>query len=433
MRDPDEPLNILVLHRLGDPLAAPDFLVKHTHLLRNYHPENNYLYHDVSLPIPEFVREEYFDAILLDVTLLCIRWAEDELFQEIISALDFVRHSSALKIAFPQDEYDCHLKLDNWMCSWNVDILYTVLPDHVSALYPQFSRQRTLRKAFTGYLDDKLFKAEPAGYNARPIDIGYRARKLPPYFGRIGQNKWTIAEGVRQKALQEGLTLDIAVGERSSLPGQSWLDFINRCKFTLGANSGSSLLDPYGDIQRKVKSYVAVHPEATFDEVERTCFPGLDGLHSMTAISPRNLEAGMFESCQLLVEGAYSGILEPHQHYIPLTADASNFSDVLKIMRNRHEVDCIRKRCRNRLLDYEPLRASWHAREIIQTVRDEAKPDRPSDASDKGRQASVRYKSAMHRDYEHLWRRQRIKKTIRGFFPYESPTIAFLRRLTRRS
>lgn len=433
MSDSASPLNILVLHRLGDPRVAPDFLVKHTNLLRIYHPEHHYIYHDVSLPIPEFVKEEYFDAILLDVTFLCLRWAGDELFQNVLHSLDFVRGSSALKIAFPQDEYDCHLKLDDWMCSWDVDILYTVLPNHSSVLYPRFGRKGVLRDAFTGYLDDELINAKPANHDTRPIDIGYRARKLPPYFGRIGQNKWTIAGDVRQKATREGFTLDLAVGEKSSLPGQSWLDFINRCKFTLGANSGSSLLDPYGEIQRKVKSYVAANPSATFEDVERSCFPGLDGIRSMTAISPRNLEAGLLESCQILVDGSYSNILEPGEHYIPLRQDASNFSEVAKIMRNRGEVFRIRKACRTRLLEHRPLRASWHARELLQTVQKAAKPDRPSDAKERGCRAVARYSRSMNESYKALWRKQRLKKAIRGLLPDESGIVTFLRRLTGRA
>lgn len=407
---------------------ARDFLVKHTYMLQRHCPENNLLYHDVDLPLPAFVKDIPFDAILLDVTFLCLRWAREDLFREVLRSLEFVKASTALKVAFPQDEYDCHLTLDEWMCDWNVDIVYSVLPEHAEVLYPDFIKGGDIRKAFTGYLNNDLIDLRAGRLEDRPIDIGYRARKLPPYFGRIGENKWRIAESVRQKGEQAGLKLDIAVGEKSSLVGKAWLDFIGQCKFTLGANSGSSLLDPHGLIQRKVRAYITENPNASFNEVERACFPELDGIHSMTAISPRNLEAGLLESCQILVDGTYSEILEPHEHYIPLRGDASNFVEVLEVMRDSREVDRVRQACRTRLLEHKPLRASWHAREIVNSIRSSARTARPSGASDIGRQAIARYRNSMHSDYKRLWRQQHIKKRIRGCFSENSRIIEFLRR-----
>jgi hypothetical protein len=67
-------LNILVLHRLRDPKKAKDVLLKLVFLLKKYKPEHNYLYHDVSLPIPEYIKDFRFDPIILDVTLLCLRY-----------------------------------------------------------------------------------------------------------------------------------------------------------------------------------------------------------------------------------------------------------------------------------------------------------------------------------------------------------------------
>lgn len=423
-----EPLNILILHRLGDPLAARDFLVKHTYLLQRHCPENNLLYHDVDLPLPSFVKDIHFDAILLDVTFLCLRWAREDIFQKFRNSLDFVKTSPALKIAFPQDEYDCHITLDEWMCDWKVDILYSVLPEHVKTLYPSFSKKGIIREGFTCYLNDEDIDLKFVRPEERPIDIGYRARKLPPYFGKIGETKWKIAEAVSRPALQAGLTLDIAVGEKSSLIGKSWLDFISQCKFTLGANSGSSLLDPDGSIQRKVRAYITENPTVSYEEVQKACFPGLDGICEMTAISPRNLEAGLLESCQILVDGSYSGILEPHEHYIPIRDDASNFPDVLRTMRDLEEADRIRKACRTRLLDYQPLRASWHANEIVRSIKGAAITNRPSEAGPMARQAIVSYQDATRSAYKNLWRRQRIRRKIRGYFPENSRTIEFVRR-----
>jgi hypothetical protein len=78
-----------------------------------------------------------------------------------------------------------------------------------------------------------------------------------------------------------------------------------------------------------------VTPDAPFEEVEKNCFPGLDGKYNFTAISPRVLEAAMLGSAQILVDGEYSGIVKPGEHFIPIRPDASNFPEVLDAMADR--------------------------------------------------------------------------------------------------
>ena len=74
---------------------------------------------------------------------------------------------------------------------------------------------------------------------------------------------------------------------------------------------------------------MAEHPDAGYDEIEAACFPGRDGELALFAISPRHLEACATRTGQILVEGAYSGMLEPGQHYLPVRADLSTSGDVL--------------------------------------------------------------------------------------------------------
>ena len=76
--------------------------------------------------------------------------------------------------------------------------------------------------------------------------------------------------------------------------------------------------------------YVAEHPDATYDEIEAACFPGRDGELALFAISPRHLEACATRTGQILVEGGYSGALEPGRHYLPVRADLSDLDTVLE-------------------------------------------------------------------------------------------------------
>ncbi len=68
----------------------------------------------------------------------------------------------------------------------------------------------------------------------------------------------------------------------------------------------------------------------SFDELEAKCFPGRDGELALFAISPRHLEACATRTVQILVEGSYSGVLQPGVHYLELKRDLSNLDAVLE-------------------------------------------------------------------------------------------------------
>ncbi|MEO8544345.1 MAG: hypothetical protein ABI434_12220 [Burkholderiaceae bacterium] len=391
---------------------SPIFLRRHVFVLKEYFPQHNYIYHDAELPLPEFVHDASYDAIILDVTFLCMRWAGSEAFARMRNDYMFVKESGAVKLAFPQDEYDCSGILDDWMCDWNVDVVFSVLTQHLEVIYPKYGLRGEIRHAYTGYIDERLIDIPRRAFSDRPIDIGYRARKLPPYFGRLGETKWSVGILIAQRAREAGLATDIVVGDGGTLLGQAWLDMINNSKFTLGANSGSSMLDPFGDIQRSVKVYLASHPLADFAEVEQHCFSGQDGKYSFTAISPRVLEAGLLESGQLLVEGEYSKIIRPWEHYIPIRSDASDFAVAHEAMQDKALVARLIKDCRSALLDFAELRASFHASQCIDLIGDMKSRKAVVSSCDAFVTAANRYDRKMAPAFRIHWKRQAIKRRL---------------------
>lgn len=402
-------LNILVLHRLGNPKFVAHFLRQHVFALKNCLPEHNYIYHDTTLPLPGYVRDTHFDAIILDVTFLCVRWLPVAVFAGIKEEYDFVKHSDSTKIAFPQDEYDCSELLDGWMCEWGIDVVFSVISSHWDVLYPQYNRVGSIKLGYTGYVDETLLSTEQKPFSRRSVDIGYRARKLPPYFGRIGETKWTIGRDVDRHGKRAGLSTDIVLGEQGTLYGRAWIEFIANSKFMLGSNSGSSLLDPRGDIQQRVREYLGKRPEARFEEVEEWCFKGLDQQYSFTAISPRVLEAALLSSCQILVEGEYSGIVQPWEHYIPVRSDASDFPQVLHAMRDQHLVDRLIRNCREAILDTEGLRYRHTARTVTELISTHNVRKRAKSSFDAVGKIAQRYEQEMPKKYADHWRRQAFR------------------------
>jgi hypothetical protein len=412
-------LSILVLHCLGNPALAPAFLNHHVFALQRNFPDHDYLYHDATLPLPDYVSEQDFHAIILDVTFLTARWASLDFLCARKNAYAFVRESSAIKVAFPQDEYDCNALLDDWMCEWNVDVVFSVIASGWDVLYPRYHMQGDIRLAYTGYIDESLINWPSKPFHKRTIDIGYRAKKLPPYFGRVGQAKWTIGRDVARLGRNSGLNVDIELGDQGTLFGEEWLKFIGNSKFTLGANSGSSLLDPIGNIQRHVRAYLVDNPEANFDEVESACFPGQEGLHSFTAISPRVLEAALLNSAQILVDGEYSGIIKPSEHYIAIREDASNFEEVRSVMSDTGEVIKMISRCRDSILSVDALRYRNKARLILELIGDlSSRKNIPINHSNLLNVIS-NYKEDMSEKYKTYWLRQNFRLSVaKAVAPY---------------
>ena len=126
------------------------------------------------------------------------------------------------------------------------------------------------------------------------------------------------------------LRADISTDEKETFCGDDWYRFLLKCKYTIGVEGGASILDRDGSISRKTDEYCSRHPGASFDEIEKACFPGLDGSLKLFALSPRHLDACMTKTCQILIKGNYNGTLSPELHYIPLEKDFSNLGQVLE-------------------------------------------------------------------------------------------------------
>jgi hypothetical protein len=191
-----------------------------------------------------------------------------------------------------------------------------------------------LRGILTGYLDrDRV--AACARFltpeHRRPIDVGYRTIGKPvPWFGRHGFLKQTIAQAFTPALAAAGLRHDISTEDRDALASSAWYDFLGRCRYTLGVEGGTSILDQDGSIRRRSDAFQREHPDAAFEQIEAAAFPGVDGSFAGFAVSPRHLEACMTGTCQILTEGEYSGVLQPNVHYIPVTKDLSNVDAVVR-------------------------------------------------------------------------------------------------------
>ena len=371
MTPADSKLAILVLHGLGDPESWRAAVRDVEYLLPDHLPQHDYIVHAIEQPLPAFVQQTRFHAIVLGPTFLCARYVPWT-FEKVLAEYAFVGQSDAFKIALPQDDYDCNELLDNWMMDWRVDALYAACSSDWPVLYPRFSGTGRIEQGYTGYIPDAWFRRfeHPRPHPQRTIDVSYRANRLPPNFGRIGQTKTEIGARFAAHPATAGLRLDISTDPADLIFGSRWHDFVENSRFCLASNSGSSLLDPVGAIRRCVEHHLIRHPAASFEDVEAHCFPGEDGRYHLTAISPRNIEAALAHTVQIATPGPYSHVLSAGEHYLPLEADCSNAGDVVAQMRDETLVHRLAAQAREAVLAVPELRAANHARRLVSQIEE---------------------------------------------------------------
>lgn len=247
-----------------------------------------------------------------------------------------IRDFRGLKVVFIQDEYRSVNAVVDTLRYMGIHLLFTCVPEsEFEKVYPRSRLQGVVRKnTLTGYVPERLAKMEVPRISERVIDVGYRTRKPPFWLGELGYEKWMIADRFKEEAEGGGFVLDISYREEDRIYGKRWVEFVSNCKAVLGVESGSSVFDFTGGLQKKVDAYVAEHPNVTFRHVQRKFLLPYEGKVYLNQISPRCFEAAALRTAMVLFEGRYSGILEPWRHYIPLKKDFSNINEVLSFLRD---------------------------------------------------------------------------------------------------
>lgn len=368
-------MRLLVLHRLGRGKPRKTIL-DHLYALKRYGEGVEVHYIDCFLKLPSFIYAFQWDGIILHYTLLAERF-NPPLWKHLAKRLAPLKKIQALKIAIPQDEYAHTQDLWDLFKKIGVETVFTCgEPSEYDKLYPlERSGLKHRITTLTGFVDeetlDEIETLKQEGIE-REIDIGYRARKLPYWVGRHGQLKWEVGEFFASKLASSSIKTDISSDDKDVFLGKDWIRFLLKCKSMIGCLGGSSLLDPDGSIRKKVEGYVARYPQASFDEVEKVCFPGEDGRLALYALSPRHFECAMTKTCQVLVEGNYQGVFEKDRHYIPLKKDFSNFEEVLEKLQNPSLCHEIAERAFQEVVLSGNFTYRRFAREILNHIRQNA-------------------------------------------------------------
>lgn len=267
---------------------------------------------------------EAFDAVAIHYSL---RLSVQDHISPVVA--EAVRAYFGPKLLFIQDEYDATETARRWIGRLGIDAIFTNVPlAHIERVYPATAvGQVDFLPTLTGYVPEE-FDLSLFGkpISERPFVIGYRGRKLPHHYGKMGWEKYTIGLEMRDRALARGFQVDIEVDDHHRIYGDDWYRFLGSCRATLGTESGSNVFDEDGSLAELAKQ----HSEMTFDAFHKQYLEGREACFEMNQISPKIFEAIRLGTALVLFEGAYSGIIKPNVHYIPLKKDYSNVAEVFE-------------------------------------------------------------------------------------------------------
>jgi hypothetical protein len=289
---------------------------------------------------------------------------------------DWLAEVGALKIAFPQDEYNRAHVLDDWLSDLGVDVVFSVFgPEHRELLYPRLGAVARFEKCLTGYIDELDVTRHAAvvlPHTRRELDVAYRAKALSPRFGRRGQLKLAVADAVAPAARAAGLRVDVSNDLRDAVLGPRWFTFVASARAVLGSESGASAIDRRGELQAAENTMLAQRPSLTFADFDAAMPAGWDG-QLPGSVGPRHLEAAAARTCQILIEGGYDGVLEPDLHYLPVRTDGSDVGFVIERLADHKLVEATATRAYDDLVlsgrySYAALAAQ------LERVLDEERP-----------------------------------------------------------
>jgi hypothetical protein len=366
-------MNILVLYFKWKTKRDRNTVDEHLYCFKRYIDDIQFHYFNGANGIPWYLTKARFDCVILHYTFLATRWSRS-FYLRWNNAIKNLKRIPGYKVAIPQDEYAESDTLCDIFNEYAIGTVFTCFGSHDYARI--YSKEKvTLEHLITvlpGYIDENAvnrLKFIDNKNTDRPIDLGYRARRLPFWLGRHGQLKYEIGQVFLEKTKDSGLRVDISTDEREAFLGKDWYRFLGRCRAVLGCEGGASLLDPTGEIHLNVDRYLKNNPDATFEEVEKKYFPQQDFNIHLFTLSPRHFECAITKTCQILLEGDYGGIFVPGIHYIELKKDYSNIDQVIEKLSNKEYCARIADNAYGDIVESEKYTYKIFANQVIEHIK----------------------------------------------------------------
>lgn len=243
------------------------------------------------------------------------------------------RSFSGLRVALIQDDYTYTARVREWIQQAEVDVVFTVVPEEgIAKVYPpeDFADVR-FENTLTGYVAPWMEQSSAQGppIADRECRICYRGSDLPYWYGKLGREKGRIGRRFREACDSRQVPVDIEWDLEKRIWGDAWKRFLRKGRATLGTESGSNVFDEEGEIEAGIRDALEANEGLTFEEAGQRFIQEENIGIKMNQISPKLFEFAACKTALILMEGEYSGLLEPWTHYLPLRPDYSNLEDLL--------------------------------------------------------------------------------------------------------
>jgi hypothetical protein len=364
-------LNILILHGMG-PRATWFSGVSDVELMfPKYDKSSNYWSHNCYSKIPNFLKTIHFDSIIIMSTFMdfVVQKGSHSIW---LKQYEFIKSSDAIKIVFAQDDYWLSEVRDEFYNNFKIDVLYSVCPVETwCELFPKFLRSSgDVRQGFTSYVTPAVLSLQKydIAWMERSYDVVYRAKKVPSAPNYLGYIKGIMGEKFLEKTKDVIYKFDISTDPKKLIFGEKWYKFLCNSKSTLGSNSGSSVLLRNATIETSLREYQSEYPEASWEEVAINVFDKKDLNKKYTALSPRNIEAAMLGTLQILTPGEYSNILIANEHFLVLDENFENSEQVLIELNRVENCQKMINSCRETILRTPELQFEVLLKEVKEII-----------------------------------------------------------------
>lgn len=248
-----------------------------------------------------------------------------------------IKEFSGLKVLFIQDEYDGTWQANKWINELGIRCVFTNVPEaYRKNIYARVDHDLVeFFPTLTGYVPINMgTRHKPKALTGRRLMIGYRVRRLPFAYGKLGWDKFVLAVRMRAECRKRAIPHDIEWEDSKRIYGEAWYNFLSGCRATLGSETGSNVFDFDGKLRPALETAAADDPTLTFDQFFARHLKDVETSEIMNHISPRIFEAVALRTGLVLFEGRYCDIVKPDIHYIPLRKDFSNIEEVLSKLNN---------------------------------------------------------------------------------------------------
>ena len=245
----------------------------------------------------------------------------------LLRSAHWLRRRRGKLVMFIGNEYDLLDEKIGFIEAVGAEFICSQLPTPAARyLYRECGGSRILSMPHA--FNPKVY--QPRGGTERPVDIGFIGDVYWPFVG--DRERTDLIEAFEQDGARWGLKCQI---RKQRIARAEWAEFLNTCKGTIGAESGTYYLNDRGRLLAAAREYnLLQRPEASFDEVFEKFYRGQPREVSGKSISSRHFEPIGTKTCQILLEGEYNGVLAPDEHYISVRKDRSNLDEAVRRFRD---------------------------------------------------------------------------------------------------